>query len=124
MVVGNGIGNRLQQHCLTRLRLCHDERALTLANGGKEVNNTVRFRVVAIAREVELLAWEEWREIFELLTVADNIWFETIDALYVNKREILLTLLRWADRATHRIARLKAEEFDLRGRHIDIIRRV
>ena len=31
MVVGDGIGNRFQEHCLTCLWLCHDKSALSLS---------------------------------------------------------------------------------------------
>ena len=53
MVVGNGVGNRLQKHCLTGLGLCHDKRTLTLADRRKEVDDAVRHCVVTIARKAK-----------------------------------------------------------------------
>ena len=113
MVVRNGVSDRLQQHCLTRLWLCYDKRTLSLTNRGKEVDNTVRFCIVAISREVKLLAWEEWGKLLKLLTVTNDIWLKAIDKLDVYQWEVLFTLLWWADCATYGIARLKAKELNL-----------
>ena len=121
MVVGDGVDDRLHEHRLTRLGLGHDQCALALADGGKEVHDARGHVVVAVAREAEFLAGEQRRHKFELHAVADVLRGQTVDFVHAHQREVFLTLLRGADRAVHRVAGLQSEEFDLRGRNVDVV---
>ena len=59
VVLRNSIGYLLEQHGLTCLRLRHDQTTLSLADRGKEVNDTYRQRVALIAfAQFEFLVWE------------------------------------------------------------------
>ena len=76
---------------------------------------------MAVAREAEFLAGEQRRHKFELHAVADVLRGQTVDFVHAHQREVFLTLLRGADRAVHRVAGLQSEEFDLRGRNVDVV---
>ena len=65
VVSSNGVGDVLEQHGLTRLRLRHNQSALPFANGGKEVDDTDGKRVVLACAETELLGREECGQVFE-----------------------------------------------------------
>ena len=60
---------------------------------------------------------------FEGDTVADESRVASVDFRHLHQREILFAFLGRADDAVYHIACLQAEEFDLRLRHIDVVRR-
>ena len=124
MVVGDGVGDGLQQHGLTGLGLRHDQGALAFADGRKEVHDAGGEVVVAVSRQTELLAWEEGRHEFELHAVADVFGRQPVDFVHADQREILLALLRRTDRSVHGVTGLESEKFDLRRRNVDVVGRV
>ena len=66
MVGGNGIGHVLHEHGLTSLGLGDDQRALTLANRGEEIDDTrAQIGGGAVATEHVFLVGEERREVLE-----------------------------------------------------------
>ncbi len=121
VVVGDGVGDGLQQYGLTRLGLRHDQTALSLADGREQIDHARREVVVSLAREAEFLAREERRHVLELHAVADVLGRQAVDLVHAHQREVFLALFRGPDRAEHRVARLEAEELDLRGRHVDVV---
>ena len=103
MVVGDGIGNTLQQHGFTRFRLRHNQRALTLADWREQIDDTIGECIVSISREVELLARKERCHKLELHTVADKFGVQTVDFGYAHERKIFFALFRRADYAANGI---------------------
>ena len=124
MVVGDGVGDSLQQHGLTGLGLRHDQGALAFADGRKEVHDAGGEVVVSVSRQTELLAREERRHEFELYAVADVFGRQPVDFVHADQREIFLALLRRTDRSVHGVAGLESEKLDLRRRNVDVVGRV
>ena len=70
MVGGNGIGDILHQNRLTSLGLGNDQCALSLTNGGEEIDDTnTGVRRGLVATEGELLLREERSQVLEGYTV-------------------------------------------------------
>ncbi len=124
MVVRYGIGHGLQQHGLTRFGLRHDQRALALADGRKEIDDARGEVVVAVARETEFLAREKRRHEFELHAVTHKVGREAVDLVHAHQREVFLALARRADGTAHGVAGLQPEVLDLRRRNIDVVGRI
>ena len=124
MVVGDGVGDTLQEYRLAGLRLCHDEAALSLAYRGEKVYDTGGSIVVAVARESEFFVREEGGHVLELHPVADEFGAEPVyfDGLY--QREILFSLFGRSDDALYRIAGFETECLDLRRGYVDVVRGV
>ena len=61
VVGGDGVGYLLHEDGLTCLGLCHDECALSLADGGEEIDDAHAGRVVIATAELELLIGEQGR---------------------------------------------------------------
>ena len=121
MVGGDGVGNVLHQDGLTGLRLCHDEGALSFADGSEEVHHACREVVVVSFAEVELLIREERGEVVEGDTVAHHCRVFAVDFVHLHQREVFLTFLRRTDGAFHHVARLQPEQLDLRLGYVDVV---
>ena len=124
MVAGNGVGNVLHEHGLTRFRLRHDEGTLPLANGGEEVDYAARKVVVFVARaECKLLFGEQGHEVLEGYAVAHLLRQQAIDVVHIDQCKELFALGRYLDLALHHVAGFKAVLAYLGGRHVDVVGR-
>ena len=124
MVGGDGVGDVLHQDGFTRLGLCHDEGALSFADGSKEVYHAGRERVAVIASaKRELLIGEERGKVLERNAVAHESRVASVDFGDLHQGEIFFAFLGRADYAVYYVTRLQAEELDLRLGHIDVVRR-
>ena len=122
MIVGDCVGNRLQEHGLTCLRLRNDESALTLSDRCEHVHDTARHVVVTVTKEIELLVWEKWSQEVERNPVSDELWSAAVDVLDLYKREVLVSSLRGSDFTCHSVTSLERMLLDLVLRDVNIIR--
>ncbi len=124
MVVGDRLGDVLQQHGLAGARRRDDQRALALALRRDQIDHpgglVLHRRVAGV--EIEPLVGIERGEIVEIGPVADRIGIVEIDAGELGQREIALAVLGRADLAFDRVAGAQAPFADLVGRNIDIVR--
>ena len=122
MVLRNSIGYLLEQHGLTCLRLCHDQTTLSLANGGKEVDDTYRQRITLVAfAQLELLVWEQWGQVLKCDTLFGYLWCNAIHAQYLFHWEVLVCLFRWTNSTFHRVACLQTILTYLLLRYVDVV---
>ena len=114
VVLGDGVGDGLEQEGLTGFGRSHDETALTLADGCEHVHDAGR-QVVGggAAGEVELLLGEKGREVLEGHAVAGELGRQTVDTQDGVHGEILLVLARRTDSALHDVAHAQAVGLDL-----------
>ena len=123
MVVGDRLGDILQQHGLTRARRGDDQRALALALRADDVDHPRRLvldrRVERVERQ--LLVRIQWREIVKIGPVANRVGIVEIDLVERRQRKIALALARCADLALDRVAGTQAPFADLVGRDVDIV---
>ena len=114
MVGRDGVGDVFHEDGLAGLRLCDDECALSLADGGEEVDDACRDIVVHSTAEVELLVGEEGCQVLEGDAVAHHGGVFTVDFRHFDQREVFFAFLGRADDAFDDVACLQAEELDLR----------
>ena len=123
MIVGDRLGDVLQQHGLAGARRRDDQRALALALRRDDVDHPRRLvldrRIERVERQ--LLVRIERRQIVEIDAVADDVGIVEIDADQLGQREIALAVLGRADLAFDRVAGAQAEFADLVGRDIDVV---
>ena len=77
-----------------------------------------------VSRQAELFGWEERGHVFELDAIPDIFGRQSVDVGDVHQREVFLPLLGGPDGAGDRVAGFQSEELDLRGRDVDVVRRV
>ena len=120
VVLGDRVGDLLEEDGLARLRLRHDEPALPLPDRAEEVHDPRRV-LVGRGFEGERLLGEERREVVEVDTVGDGVGLAVVDGVDADEREEALAFLRRADLAVHGVTLLQAEPLDLRGRDVDVV---
>jgi len=124
MVVGDRLGDVLQQHRLAGARRGDDQGALALALRGDDVDHPRRFvlhrRIGGV--ESQLAVRIERREIVEIDPVADRLRIVEIDLGDAQQAEIALAVPRTLDLALDRVAGPEAELADEIRRDIDIVR--
>ena len=79
---------------------------------------------MTVAGDIELLLRKERGEILEHHPVAKLLRIESVDHLYLDEREILFAVFGRTYLARNGIALVETESAYLRGRHIDVVRRV
>ncbi len=122
MVVCDGVGDALEQHCLTGLGLGHYKTSLALAYGREHIYDTAaRIGGVAMAEQVELLVREKGGEEVERHAVADELRRPAVYELDLDEREVLVTLARGADFAGDGVAGLEGVELYLLLRDVDVV---
>ena len=93
MIVGNRIGNGLEQHGFTGFRLRHDQTALSLSDGGEHVHNAAGdVFSVSVTQEVEFLVREEGSEEIEGNPVADEFRGASVDVFDAHEGEVFVSL--------------------------------
>ncbi len=120
MVLGNGIGYLLEQGGFSGFGLRHNHAALAFADRGKKVEHAGGIEI-GLGAEAELLFGEERRKVLKSHTVADFVGGFAVYIFYLQQGKVFFTFFGWADLSFDGIAGFEAEEFDLRGRHIDIV---
>ena len=108
MVIRNSIGNRLQQDCLTGLRLSHDESALALSDRRKHIHNPAgKVVLMTMSEKIEFLIREKRSKEIKRNTVSDELRSTSVDEVNLDEREILVTLFRRTDFSGYGIAVLE-----------------
>ena len=93
MVLGDGVGDGLEEHRLTGLRLGDDQASLALADGSEHIHDAAGgILLEAVAEEVELLRREEGSKEVERDAVADEFRRAAVDVLDLHEREVLVAL--------------------------------
>ena len=117
------MGDVLEQHRLAGTRRRDDQAALTLAEGGDDVDDAggtvLQRRIVDFHLELRIRV--ERRQIVEMDLVARLVRALEIDRRDLQQREIAFAVLGAADFALDRVAGPQREAADLRGRDVDIV---
>ena len=124
MVVGDALGDVLQQHCLTGLGRRHDQATLAFTYGGSQVQHAgcdVFGRAVA-ALHAQTLVGVQRGQVLEQDLVADVFRAVVVDLVDLEQREITFALFRWPDLAGNGIAGSQVETADLARGDVDIVR--
>ncbi len=121
VVLGDAVGDALQEHRLAGARRRDDEAALALAERRQQVHHASR-QVLRIGLEVDLLLRVERREVLEEDLLLGLLRRLEVDRLDLDQREVALAVLRRPDDAGDRVARVQVELADLRRRHVDVVR--
>ena len=118
------MGDVLQKHRFARLRGRDDEGALALADRRNHVDDAAREVLVAphVALENQRLVREDRREVLKEHAVLERLGRQIIHRVDAHERKVALALFRNADFAFNRVARMKVEAADLRGRDVDVVR--
>ena len=125
MVVGDGVGDGLEEHGLTGLRLGDDQTALALSDRGEHVHDPAgQVFFMSVSKQVEFLVREEGSKEVERNTVADELRRTAVDIFDADQREILIPVARRTDLARHGVSGLEGVDLDLLLGDIDIVRRV
>ncbi len=124
VVIGDRLGDVLQQHGLTGARRGDDQGALALALRGDDVDHP---RALVLHRRIErierqLLVRIERRQVVEIGAQADRVGIVEVDFGEAGKREITLAVAGRADLALNGVTRAQAPAADLVGREVDIVR--
>jgi hypothetical protein len=120
MVLGDAVGDALQQHGLAGARRCDDEAALTLAERRQQIHDAAG-EVLAIGFEGDLLLRVERRQVLEEDLLLRFFGRFEVDGLDLDEREVPLTVLGRPDDAGDGVAGVQVELADLRWRHIDVV---
>ena len=124
VVVGDALGDVLQQHGLTGLGRCNDETALALADRGCQIQYTggdVLGGTVATLH-AQTLVGVQGSEVFKQDLVAGVFRTVVVDVVDLEQGEIALALFRRPDLAGNGIAGTQVEAADLARGDIDVIR--
>ena len=125
VVIGNGVGNSLQEHGLTGFGLSHNEAALALADGREHIHNPdALVFLMAVAQEIEFLRGEQGSKEVKRHPVADKFRGTAVYELDAYKREIFVSLTWRTDFAGDGVSVLEGVLLDLLLGDVDIVRGV
>jgi hypothetical protein len=123
MIFGDRLRDVLQEDGLTGAGRGDDQRALTLADGGHDIDHAAG--AVFLGRierlHVEALVRVKGREVVERHLVAGALGVLEVDGGDADEGKVALAIARSADRAFHRIAGAQAHFADLLGRDVDVV---
>ena len=124
MIGRDRVRDVLHQHGLAGARRRHDQRALSFADRGDDVDNPCRqvFSRGVLEFEPETLIGKQRRQIVEIDLVLGLFRVLEIQRIDFQQREIAFAFLRTANVAFDRVAGAQSEATDLRGRDVDIVR--
>ena len=120
MVLGDRVGDVLQDHRLAGLGRRRDQRALPFPERRDQVDDAAG-EDARRGLELELLFGIERRQVVEVDAVAELLGRVEVDRLDLEQREVALAVLGRTDLAADRIAGAQAEAADLRRRHVDVV---
>ena len=114
MVGSDGVGYFFQQDGLTGLGLCHDQAALTFADGGEHIHDSGGDGAAFVSCDLELLVGEQRGEVVEGDAVTHFFRAASVDEVSLDEGEILLAGLRRTDDALDGVTGLQSHQLDLR----------
>ena len=120
VVLGDAVGDALQQHRLAGARRRDDQAALALAERRQQVHHPAR-QVLGLGLEIDLLLRVERREVLEEDLLLRLLGRLEVDRLDLDQREVALAVLRRPDDAGDGVAGVQVELADLRGRDVDVV---
>ena len=124
MIGCDGVGNVFHQDGFTRLGLCHDEGALTFADGREQVDDACgEIGGAAVATECEFFFGEEWGEVLKGHAIAHFGGVAAIDFVDAGEWKIFFAFVGWAHVAFDDIARFQTVFLDDVGGDVDIVGR-
>ena len=124
MIVGDRMGDVLQQHGLAGARRRHDQGALAFADRRHDVDDARREILLGriLVFHLQPLVRIERRQVVEIDLVARFLRVFEVERVDLEQGEVALAFLRAADMAVDGVAGAQAETADLRGRDVDIVR--
>src|SRR5574344_2936787 len=125
MIVSDCVGNGLQQHCFTCLRLGNDKTTLTLSDRSEHIHNPTGFiTFVAVAKKIEFLFWEQWSKEVEWNPISDEFRGSSIYEFNPYEREVLVSFFWRPDLSCYGISCLQGICLNLMLGYIYIIWRI
>ena len=123
VIVGDRVGDVLQQHGLAGTRRRHDQRALALADRRDDVDDAGGEILLGRILEFHLqpLVGIERRQVVEIDLVARLLGILEIERVDLEQRKVAFAFLGAADMAVDGVAGAQAEAADLRGRNVNIV---
>ena len=114
VVLGDGVGDLLQQDRLAGFGLGYDQAALAFANGRKQVEHAhVGFGSAGL--DVEVFVGIERREVVEALSFFDGARHTAVDFVDLDECKEAFAFFGRAHLAVDGVAQAQAEAFDLGG---------
>src|SRR6185503_8565177 len=98
----------------------HDERALAVAEGIHEVDESLA-EVRGVDLQIEHLVREDGHEVLEHGTALGLLGIDAVHGLDAQEAEVLLAVLRWSGLAGHEVAGPKTETANLARADVDIL---
>ncbi len=120
VILGDGVGEILEQNGLARARGGHDQPALALADRTQEVHGPGG-QVVRVVLETDPLHRVERREVVEEGLVARLLRRLEVDGLNFQEGEVALGVLGRPHLAGDGVAGAEVETADLGGRDVDVV---
>ena len=122
MVGGYGVCYVFHKNCLTCLRLCDDECALTFTDRREQVyNSCAEVCRSSVTAKSELLVREKRSEVFESYSVADLRRIAAVYLVYACKREILFSVVWRTHMTLYDVAGLQSVALYLLHRNVNIV---
>jgi hypothetical protein len=112
VVLGDAVGDTLQQHRLAGPRRRDDQAALTLAERRQQVHHPAR-QVGVLGLERELFLRIERRQVLEEDLLLRLLWRLEVDRFDLDQGKVPLAVLRRTDDARDRVAGVQVELADL-----------
>ena len=124
VIVGDRVGDVLQQHGLAGARRRHDQGALAFADRRHDVDDPRREILLGriLVFHLQPLVRIERRQIVEIDLVARLLWVLEVERVDLEQGEVALAFLGAADVAVDGVAGAQPKAADLRGRDVDIVR--
>ena len=121
MILGDRIGDVLENHRLACLGRRGDERTLSLPDRSDQVDDA-RGHTAGLGFENEFFFGVERRQVVEQDLVLGVLGRLEVDLFDLEQGEVALALLGRSDLTVDRVAGLEIEASHLRRRHVDIVR--
>jgi hypothetical protein len=120
MVLGDGVGDFLEEDGFAGARGGDDQHALALADGGDQIDDAhVDFGGAGL--EEEALVGVERGEILEVDLLGEEGGFFKVDGLHAEEGEVFFVFLGWTDLAGDDAAGLEAKAANLGGADVDVV---
>src|SRR5690606_24908319 len=117
MIMGNGLGDRLQDHGFTGLGRGHDESALAFADRCNQIDDSGSqiFGTAVADFEFQLFIGEQWRQVYEQDLVLGLFWRFKIYLGNLEQGKKAFTILGWANLAGNIVTGPEIKTPDLTG---------
>ena len=125
MVIGNCIGDSLEEHGLTGFWLSHNEAALALADGREHIHNPdALVFFMTVAKEIEFLCGEQGSEEVKRHSVTDKFRGTAVYELDAYQREIFVSFAGRTDFTGDGVSVLEGVLLYLLLGYVDIVRAI